>query len=115
VAADTGGRELVAMTPRDTGVNPNSVGLSLDVRHRSGRDLWIFFRPNETPEQQIARATAEAGLLVAVEDPPVDAVLGKHAPPTAEVVAAARAAGFRDCDTLETPDGRKVWILVAPR
>lgn len=106
--------ESVAMTPRDNGVSYNSVGLALQLRHDIGRDLTVHFRPDDTQEEQISRAVEEALLLVAVEDAPVEPRLGQHAPPVDEVVDAARAAGFRDCEVLPTPDDRQVWILVAP-
>lgn len=109
------GAPPVAMTVRDTGVSPNTVGLALQMRHGWGSELWSYFDPGLAHDEQIAALLGSARAIVVVDEPPGDAIVGTFAPPSDRVLDAALDAGFRPCETVPMPDGRDVRIVVDDR
>lgn len=104
----------VALLSRDLLLNGNTLGLATELRYRAGVDWYRFFQPGASHDEQLAELREEAGILVVAEDyRPDDVILYQHQPPPAEVLAAAIGAGFTMCEEIETPDGRRISVLVA--
>lgn len=101
----------VAMTRRDLGLSDNMVSLSMEVRHRVGINLAMFFVEGRSVDDQLRDVVEGADLVVVIEDLGGEVVLSKHSPSPEQVLDAVRAAGFQPCEAFETPDGRLVTVV----
>ena len=112
---DDGVLPRVAMTGRGFAVNPNTVGLSLDLHDGPNLVLDEFLRGEEAVGAELTAVMDDAEVVVVVPDRFDHIILTEGSPTPDEVVTAVRGAGFVTCDEIPVPDGRTVTVYVAPR